>query len=491
MLGQGAVLAGRYHLLEKIGEGGMGSVWLAHDDTPSPGAPSEVALKVLHKTLVGDPNAIARFRNEARAASGIEHANLCRVLDVGEADGSPFLVMERLHGENLADRLTREHSLPPVAAAEIMLEVLAGLAAAHSQNVLHRDLKPENVFLAREGERVVAKILDFGVSKFIGDDAERVKMTRTGALVGTPAYMSPEQALGLDGVDVRSDVWAAGVLLYEMLAGQLPYDAANYNAMLVKIATEAPRPLRSLIPAIDTALADVVEKALARQRDQRFGSARELSDALRAWIGGAPLRLSVPRVAMPTPLTTTTPMSWAEQASGETHVLTLSGNTQAPRRSWLLPTVLGVVLGIAGIAIAIGMRRTARATTPVPIARVATQPVAAPPSEHRLQVVGVPVGSRVRVNDADTVLPAVIHRGESAHIEIDAAGFEPWMQTVTPTGDVTLTFEGHRAVVVAVTDASASGDASANAPHVTGLARRNPRHGRQPLQGGVAPHPDF
>jgi serine/threonine protein kinase len=499
------VLAGRYHLLEKIGEGGMGSVFVARDERSSDDAQREVAIKVLHKTLITDDGAIARFRNEARAASTIDHPNVCRVLDVGEFEGAPFLVMERLVGENLATRLAREQTLPPVRAAEIVVELLAGLEAAHGRGVLHRDLKPENIFLARDGETTVAKIVDFGVAKFVGDDAERVKMTRTGALVGTPAYMSPEQALG-EEVDVRSDVWATGVLLFEMLAGRLPFDAANYNAMLVKIATEPPPPIRTVLPALDGNLADLVDRALARRREERFGSAAEMAAAMRAWLAGAPLRLAVPRVAMPTPLFSTTPMSWAEQESGATHMKTLSGTSLPQRqRSWLTPAVLVVVLGVAGFAIAMGIRRNGAKTT------LATTTVApgrgndhAEQNEFQLNVIGVPAGSRVRVNGADATLPVRVRRGQSARVEIDAVGFETWSQTVIPTGDVTMGFEPHaiRPVPVPVAsnvaavdaDAAASGgDASATgtAPPAqrNGAIRR--RNGRQNLQGGVAPRPDF
>ncbi len=489
-LGSGAVLAGRYHLLEKIGEGGMGAVFVARDTQGG----RDVAVKVLHKTLVSDDGAIARFRNEARAASTIDHANVCRVLDMGELDGAPFLVMERLIGENLGDRLAREHTLPPVKAAEIVIEVLAGLAVAHGLGVLHRDLKPENIFLAREGDHVVAKIVDFGVAKFVGDDAERVKMTRTGALIGTPAYMSPEQALG-EEIDVRSDVWATGVLLFEMLAGRLPFEAANYNAMLVKIATEAPPPIRSLVPALDVHLAELVDTALARRREERFASALEMSAALRGWIAGAPLRLAVPRVAMPTPLFSTTPMSWAEQESGATHMKTLSGATLAPRRSRLAPIVLTVVLGLAGIAIAMGVSRNssgksvnATAATTVPAPRA----LDASPRVFMLDVTGVPANARVSVNGEPATLPAHVTRGASARIVIAVDGFEPWTQTVTPTGDVALSFEP-RAIVIA--PASADGGsvtADASAPN-SGVARSTGRRrgGRPNLQGGVAPRPDF
>ncbi len=499
MSGEGTELSGRYHLAEKIGEGGMGSVWVATDLRAEGDAPREVAVKVLHKTLVTDPAAIARFRHEASVASEIAHPNLCRVLDVGEADGAPFLVMERLHGESLAERLTREQSLAPIAAVEVVLELLAGLEAAHAHGVLHRDLKPENVFLARDGDRVTAKVLDFGVSKFIGDDVARVKMTRTGALVGTPAYMSPEQVLGETDIDVRSDVWAVGVLLYETLVGGLPYDAANYNAMLVKIATESPRPIGAALPSLDAGLCAVVDRALARHRDDRFASAAEMSDALRGWLVGAPSRPHVPRVAMPTPLIGTTPMSWAEQASGEVRAPTLGGHRTPPRKLvWLLPAVLVVVLGVAGVVIAVGVRRTGAAVLPAgrsaPVATFHTAPPE-PRAEFRLDVAGVPVGAHVRLNGRDGSLPAVVRRGESARIEITAAGYEPWTQSVAPTGDVTLTFEGRRAMPIVT--ASAAGDGGlANTPAQDGgvraaLTRRTPRNGRHALQGGVAPHPDF
>jgi serine/threonine-protein kinase len=495
------VLAGRYHLLEKIGEGGMGSVFVARDEQASGDAAREVAIKVLHKTLITDDGAIARFRNEARAASTIDHANVCRVFDVGDVEGAPFLVMERLVGENLASRLARERTLPPVRAAEIVLELLAGLEAAHARGVLHRDLKPENIFLARDGDAEVAKIVDFGVAKFVGDDAERVKMTRTGALVGTPAYMSPEQALGED-VDVRSDVWATGVLLFEMLAGRLPFEAANYNAMLVKIATEAPPPVRTVLPALDANLADVVDRALARRREERFATAAEMATAVRAWLAGAPLRLAVPRVAMPTPLFSTTPMSWAEQESGATHMKTLSGTVASQKRSWLTPAVLAVVLGIAGLAIAMGIRRngpkTTAATTTLPDVHDGhhAAPVA---MDFEVNVIGVPAGSRIRVNGADATLPVRVRRGGSARVEIEASGFEPWSQTVIPTGDVTIGFEPRplqpapaNSLASIRADAAVIADASSTAgAGTTRSSRTRRRNGRPNLQGGVAPRPDF
>lgn len=505
MAGQGELLGGKYRLVEQIGEGGMGTVWLARDEALE----RDVAVKFLHKTLINDPNANVRFRNEARAAAQIQHPNICGVIDIGEHEGAPFMVMERLRGETLAERITRERSLPPQQAVEILIDVLSALDAAHAGGILHRDLKPENVFLAKEGDRVVPKILDFGVSKFIGDDAQRVKLTRTGALVGTPAYMSPEQALGLDDVDVRSDVWAAGVLLFEMVAGRLPYEAPNYNAMLVKIATEPPRMLESVVPGVDPALACITGRALTRDRNERFPTARAFADALHAWLDGAPIRLAPARVAMPTPRVGTTPMSWAEVEAP-----TLAGNTPVtlkrspPRRSWLLPVALAVVLGGgATIVLRASQARHVPAPSLAPVHASMTTSAAAPLG-YELRLLNLPQGARVMVNGVEAQPPVRIKGGESARIEVSAPGYERWTQTVTPTGDVALTYEGRPVAQPVPTPQSSQAQAApapqssqASAPGASQITPLRPRPRRatsggrrrsgRTLETGIATEPEF
>lgn len=508
MAGRGDVLGGKYCLVEKIGEGGMGTVWLARNEELG----NEVAVKILHKTLVTDPQALARFRNEARAAARINHPGICTVMDMGEHDGAPFLVMERLQGESLADAIARQGTLEPRRAAQILCEVLDTLAAAHAEGILHRDLKPENVFLARKGEHTTVKILDFGVAKFIGDDAERVRLTRTGALVGTPAYMSPEQARGLE-VDERSDVWAAGVLLYEMLSGKLPYEAPNFNAMLVAIATTPPRRIETVVPSIDPVLADIVSRALATDPRERYPSAKQMADDLRAWLDGA-LEKSPRTVAVSTPWSAAITRRMEPSPKSQTpHVLTLSDGTLAARRSpWIFRGVVGMVFAVAGMVVVWGaltgrrdvsgeLRSTAASATTVQTAR--------PSPDNELRLLGLPAGAQVRINGMTTQLPARIARGQTVVIEVTAPGFEPWARTVTPAGDIALTYDARPAVTVSspVTDASVPANPSVSSRSSSGSGRRTftvhrPRERtqtglrrgerlRQPLRSGVEIDPDF
>ena len=280
---KGTVLDGRYELTDRLGDGGMGTVWVARNVAVG-GA--EVAVKLMHANLTGDATAVGRFRNEAEIAASLGHPNIVRVFDFGETDdGAPFMVMERLHGESLAERLERDGALPPREAAQVACTVLDALAAAHARDVLHRDLKPENIFLAQEGDVVTPKILDFGVSKILGDDATRTRMTRTGAILGTPAYMSPEQVMG-PTVDLRSDLWTMGVILYELVTGHLPFDAPNYNAVLVRIATSPPDPIDRYAPGLDAGLVAIIERAMARKPSSRFASAEQMREALGAWLEG-------------------------------------------------------------------------------------------------------------------------------------------------------------------------------------------------------------
>lgn len=274
----GEILAREYRLVEKIGEGGMGSVWLAHDEVMR----REVAIKVLHEALARDPKASARFRNEARAAARLRHPHICGVIDVGDNDGEPFLVMPRLRGENLASRLQRDTRLPAREAVEVTVAVLRALHAAHTAGILHRDLKPANVFLCEEDGAIVPKILDFGASKIVVPGTDVI--TRTGVVVGTPAYMAPEQARGERGTDARVDVWGAGALLYEMLSGRLLHEAANAHAMLIKVATHEPRPISQVLPSVDPELASILGRALAFHPDDRFASAWAFLGPLRDWL---------------------------------------------------------------------------------------------------------------------------------------------------------------------------------------------------------------
>ncbi len=235
----------------------------------------KVAVKVLHPQQAKKKASVQRFQNEAHVAGAIGHPNICEVYDMGELeDGSPFLVMELLQGETLAERIASEGALPFDDIIEIITQVLSGLVAAHDKGIIHRDIKPENVFLTlRAGLPPMVKLLDFGISKVAG--AEELHLTRTGMVMGTPFYMSPEQARGDRNLDRRVDLYATGVMLYECLTGRRPFHASNYNALLMQILTTEPRPAREVRPAVPEGFEQVVARAMARDREKRYQSATE------------------------------------------------------------------------------------------------------------------------------------------------------------------------------------------------------------------------
>ncbi len=280
----GQTIDGKFRVRAILGEGGMGTVFEAEHVAIG----RLVAVKVLHPAQASKKVAVKRFHQEARAAGGIGHPNICEVYDIGTlADGSPYLVMERLHGETLASRVSAEGGLPFDDVIDIAEGVLAALAAAHERGILHRDIKPENVFLTRRGGVPTGvKILDFGVSKITaavaGDWEDDTDLTKTGMVMGTPYYMSPEQARGERNLDGRVDVYATGVLIYEALTARRPFLASNYNSLLLQILSANPIPPNELRPSIPRALSDVVLKAMSKKREDRFSSAQEFSKALEA-----------------------------------------------------------------------------------------------------------------------------------------------------------------------------------------------------------------
>ncbi|HET7539464.1 MAG TPA: serine/threonine-protein kinase [Polyangiaceae bacterium] len=283
MLEAGQIIENKYRIIRLIGEGGMGSVYEGENTFIK----RRVAIKVLHAHSVSEET-VRRFEREAQAAGCIGSDHILEVLDLGSlANGDRFMVMEYLDGETLGARMSRGRMNPRDVLA-IARQVLIGLHAAHLANIVHRDLKPDNVFILREkaGRADFAKIIDFGISKFnaLGGD---MGMTRTGAVMGTPYYMSPEQAQGAQGIDGRSDVYALGVILYEALAGFVPFDGDTFNELLFKIVLSNPRPLSQVAPALDPRLIAFVEKAMARDLAARFQSADEMIRALDAQFGTA------------------------------------------------------------------------------------------------------------------------------------------------------------------------------------------------------------
>ncbi|HEY8087711.1 MAG TPA: serine/threonine-protein kinase [Polyangiaceae bacterium] len=276
---QGELLGGKYVLEQRLGAGGMGEVWRARHVALD----REVAIKVLRPEHADDRDVAARFLREARTANLVRHPNVVDVLDVGQDEhGAPFLVQELLRGQDLARHVAEQGGRLPVAAAmQLLLPVVDAVAFAHARGVVHRDLKPENVFLAREGEAVVPKLLDFGISHV----AAGPRMTATGVALGTPAYMAPEQIKGR-AVDARTDVWSLGVMVHEVLSGALPFTGETTADMFVQIATSPPIPLADAVPGVPEDLSRIVERCLCFAPEDRYADARALADDLRAFWGG-------------------------------------------------------------------------------------------------------------------------------------------------------------------------------------------------------------
>jgi eukaryotic-like serine/threonine-protein kinase len=289
----GQTLAGKYRLNRVLGTGGMATVWSATNVFTD----REFAVKVMLPQVARTPEAAKRFLLEARVSARIDHPSIIDIIDVGQGDdGSPFLVMELLSGASLDVAVRR--SSPPILVHEFlahMREVAQALAAAHRCGVIHRDLKPTNIFLHRDRDgRVLPKVLDFGVSKVLeeGHDA----LTVVGTILGSPLYMSPEQAMGADGIDGRTDVFAFGSILFESLCGQRAYDASNLNALIVAIATTAPKSIDDLAPHLPEGLRSLVRECMVPDKEKRlasFDAVLARLDALLLELAGSELRLPV------------------------------------------------------------------------------------------------------------------------------------------------------------------------------------------------------
>jgi len=281
--GSRMVLDGRYRILGVVGQGGMGTVYEAEQLVLS----RRVAVKVLHRAQKGRRESVERFQREARAASSIGHPNICEIYDVGRlSDGRPYMVMELLRGTTLADRIDAEGALPIRDCVDIMMQALSALVAAHDKAIIHRDIKPENVFLAeRVGCPAVVKILDFGIHKTRDEDS--LSLTRDGTIMGTPYYMAPEQARG-DAIDHRIDLFACGVMLYEMVTGRRPFEGDDYHALMRSILHDAPTPPSTFRSDIPEALDTIIRRALEKDPSLRYPNATAFLvelDALQTTLG--------------------------------------------------------------------------------------------------------------------------------------------------------------------------------------------------------------
>jgi serine/threonine-protein kinase len=395
----GTTLNGRYYVEKKLGEGGMGAVYAAQHITLE----KRVALKVLHGEFTRKPDLVERFLLEAKSASKIRHENVIDISDFGQTpEGAVFFAMEFLEGRDLHDVLARAkitgEPIPWSRNRDIFLQICAALSAAHSKGIVHRDLKPENIYLVEwAGQQDFVKLLDFGIAKMTEVDSEEGrKLTRTGMLFGTPEYMSPEQARG-DKADHRVDIYAMGCILYQLIVGEVPFKSDNFMGILSQHLTEEPPPVTpeqlSRVGA-PPALASVVMKALAKEREDRFQTIDEMADAVRAAEGGQ-------AVAVPaTPARKKT--NWVGNASLDNVSL---GPSEQPRRGAPVGLIVGGLVGIAAIGglVFFLTRGDGEPAAPAPADPTAGQaPVDEAPLPDRIAVALTSEPSGARVVDVST-----------------------------------------------------------------------------------------
>jgi predicted Ser/Thr protein kinase len=403
---------GNYQIGEELGRGGMAVVYRAYQ----PSLNRYVAIKVLPPQLAFDRQFVERFLREARSAAGLRHPNIVVVHDVGEQNGLYYIVMEYLEGRTLKEVIEQEGSLPPDRVARILEQVAAALDYAHARGFIHRDVKPANIFVG-EGDRVT--LTDFGIAKAA---AEAEQLTRTGTLVGTPEYMSPEQAEG-GIVDPRTDLYALGVVLYQMLTGQVPFKGNTPHSTLYAVVNQPPPPPRQLNPALPPAVEAVVLKAVAKRPDERFQRGAEMASALQAAVAGRaqPAAAPPPRATPPrtsrrqAPTKKSSPLIWILAALAAVLVLTVGAlalllaggggqGTPAPTLTqavvWQTPTV-GIVEVVA-TSEPVTMATTAPTETQAPPANASEMPT---PTETSEPVTGTPTPTPTTMGTIATSKP--------------------------------------------------------------------------------------
>ncbi len=363
MLGIGSVVNGKYRLARLLGDGGMGSVYEAQHAVLG----TRVAIKVLHHDLARRTGLVERFLQEARVAAQIRNPHVVQVTDIDRtADGQAYIVMELLEGEPLSSMLERQPKLAIATACEYALQILSALEAAHALGVIHRDLKPENIFVTFAGGKPVLKLIDFGIAKARRANQEPKNLTVAGVVMGTAEYMSPEQARSADKVDARADIYAAGVILYEMIAGCRPVNGADAHVIALKVERGEIVPLLQSAPEVPREIAGLVHRAMAARPELRFASATEM-------------RLALEKARRPGAAATAS-------AAGDQRI-----GTEARPASWAKRQTVGMHTGPAGAANAIEagaapvhtLRAPPIATALTPLGYGGTAVVPAPPSPER------------------------------------------------------------------------------------------------------------
>lgn len=279
----GHVVDGKYRVVRPIAEGGMGAVFEAEDVRDR----RRVAIKALLPALARQPEIMERFEREARVARLVRSPNLVEFLDLGALPtGERFIVMEYLDGESMQTRLEKLGPMPVKEVLRFCFGLLDGLAKVHDAGVVHRDINPHNIYFAKRPSGEVVKLIDFGLAKIESEEATQKRLTLPGSVLGTPHFMSPEQARGMmHEVDARSDLYAIGVVMYRAVTGHLPFRSPSYVELAMKINTETPPSPLDLVPGLDGNFVAIIQKAMARDKAKRFGSARELLGAIGNWAG--------------------------------------------------------------------------------------------------------------------------------------------------------------------------------------------------------------
>lgn len=429
----GHVLAGKYRLERELGAGGMGAVFVATNtllDAP-------VAIKVLHASATPRPDLTKRFLLEARAAAQVRHPNIVGILDVGEdeASGALFIVQEYLQGTDLRRHLARVGPMSPREALDVLIPVMRALAFAHSRGVIHRDLKPDNIVLAETPEGTVPTLIDFGIAKVLDPENQGAGLTSTMQVLGTPYFMSPEQASGDRAIDARADVWSLGVVLYHLLTQRYPHEGPTINLVISRIIVGSPTPITTYAPDLPPCVVDLVGRALVDDPDRRFPSmdvfAREARVCLAALDHEPPPRrddvtpaspspprtapaaaVTVPHRARAVPPATTVAETPSTTLSAPPST-TLSEVPSRPRPIWMA-VAAAIVVAAAGGYFAMRQRPPApraEPTTAVPVDTPATPPEPAPPPVVPVTPVVVAVPPVAAVEDAaPAVAPPVAAR---------------------------------------------------------------------------------